>query len=189
VIPGTCASPAMSISLSKWPTLPTIALCFIRAMSAARMMSRLPVVVMNRSASRPHRQFHDLQALHGGLQRADRVDLGDHHPRTLATQTFGGALTDIAVAADHGQLAAQHHVGGPVDAVGEGVPDAVLVVELGLVTESFTLIAGNSSTPVSASLYSRLTPLVVSSETPLIRSASRVNRFGSVARLRAGCPG
>ena len=28
----------MSISLSKWPMLPTIALCFIRAMWAAVMM-------------------------------------------------------------------------------------------------------------------------------------------------------
>ena len=29
----------MSISLSKWPMLPTIAWCFMRAMSSAVMMS------------------------------------------------------------------------------------------------------------------------------------------------------
>ena len=40
----------MSISLSKWPMLPTMALCFIRAMCSAVMMSLLPVVVMKMSA-------------------------------------------------------------------------------------------------------------------------------------------
>ena len=40
----------MSISLSKWPMLPTIAWCFIRFMSAAVMTSRLPVAVMKMSA-------------------------------------------------------------------------------------------------------------------------------------------
>ncbi|MQY16934.1 hypothetical protein SRB5_71390 [Streptomyces sp. RB5] len=49
-IPGSWARPAMSISLSKWPMFPTIAWCFIRAMSEARMMSLFPVVVMKMSA-------------------------------------------------------------------------------------------------------------------------------------------
>ncbi len=40
----------MSISLSKWPMLPTIALCFIRAMCSAEMMSWLPVALMKMSA-------------------------------------------------------------------------------------------------------------------------------------------
>ncbi len=47
--PGYAASPAMSISVSKCPTLPTMALCFIRAMCAAVMMSVPPVVVMKMS--------------------------------------------------------------------------------------------------------------------------------------------
>ena len=42
--------PATSISLSKWPMLPTIAWCFIRAMWSAVMMSLLPVAVMKMSA-------------------------------------------------------------------------------------------------------------------------------------------
>ena len=50
VAPLTFFSPAMSISLSKWPMLPTIALCFIFSMSSARMMSLLPVAVMKMSA-------------------------------------------------------------------------------------------------------------------------------------------
>jgi len=49
-IPGYVASAAMSISLSKWPMLPTIALCFIRAMWSTVMMSLLPVAVTKMSA-------------------------------------------------------------------------------------------------------------------------------------------
>ena len=41
------------------------------------------------------------------------------------------ALADVAVPADH-DLARQHHVGGPHDAVDAGVPAAVEVVELAL---------------------------------------------------------
>jgi type I restriction enzyme, R subunit len=41
--------PAMSISLSKWPMLQTMALCFIRRMSAAEMTPKLPVEVTNTS--------------------------------------------------------------------------------------------------------------------------------------------
>ena len=47
---ATASSPATSISLSKWPMLPTIALCFIRAMWSAVMMSLLPVAVTKMSA-------------------------------------------------------------------------------------------------------------------------------------------
>ena len=43
-------NPAMSISLSKWPMLPTIALSFIFAMCSTVMMSWLPVAVMKMSA-------------------------------------------------------------------------------------------------------------------------------------------
>ena len=40
----------MSISLSKWPMLPTIAWCFIRDIWSTVMMSLLPVAVMKMSA-------------------------------------------------------------------------------------------------------------------------------------------
>ena len=40
----------MSISLSKWPMFPTMALSFMRAIWAALMMSLLPVAVMKMSA-------------------------------------------------------------------------------------------------------------------------------------------
>ena len=80
LIPGTFFSPAMSISLSKWPMLPTIALSFIFAMCSAVMMLKLPVVVMKMSAYGERvLERQDLVALHRRLQRADRVDLGDDH--------------------------------------------------------------------------------------------------------------
>ena len=49
-MPGSRASPAMSISLSKCPMLPTIAWCFIALMCSAVMMSLLPVAVTKMSA-------------------------------------------------------------------------------------------------------------------------------------------
>src|SRR5579875_3751323 len=43
-----------------------------------------------------------LVALHGGLQGADRVDLGDDHPGALAAQRLGAALADVAEAEHDG---------------------------------------------------------------------------------------
>ena len=123
----------MSISLSKWPMLPTIAWCFIRAMCSAVMMSLLPVAVMKMSAvSMTSSSVSDLVALHRGLERADRVDLGDDHARALAAQRLRAALADVAEAADDGDLAGDHDVGRAVDAVDERVAAAVEVVELRL---------------------------------------------------------
>ena len=123
----------MSISLSKWPMLPTIAWCFMRAMSATVMTSLLPVAVMKMSAvsTTSSRRAH-LVALHRRLQRADRVDLGDDHASALAAERLGAALADVAEAADDGDLAADHHVGAAVDAVDQRVAAAVEVVELRL---------------------------------------------------------
>ena len=73
-----------------------------------------------------------LVALHDGLEGADGVHLGDDHAGALAPQRLGAALAHVAEAADHGCLPTDHHVGAPVDAVDERVPDAVEVVELGL---------------------------------------------------------
>ena len=73
-----------------------------------------------------------LVALHRRLQGADRVDLGDDHAGALAAQRRGAALADVAVAADHRDLAADHHVGAAVDAVDQRVAAAVEVVELRL---------------------------------------------------------
>ncbi|KFM24324.1 hypothetical protein F751_3042 [Auxenochlorella protothecoides] len=50
VMPGFSSRPAMSISLSKCPMLPTMALFFMAAMWRAMMMSLFPVVVTKMSA-------------------------------------------------------------------------------------------------------------------------------------------
>jgi hypothetical protein len=48
----------------------------------------------------------------------------------LASEPRRRALADIAVAADHGELAGKHHIGGTLDAVDEALPAAIEVVEL-----------------------------------------------------------
>jgi hypothetical protein len=126
-------SAATWISLSKWPMLPTIAMSFISRMCSMRMTSLLPVVVMKMSARVDYvLQQHDLEPVHRGLQRADRVDLGHLDARAGAAQRCGRALAHIAIAADHGDLAGHHRVGGAADAVDQRFLAAVLVVEFRL---------------------------------------------------------
>ena len=97
------------------------------------MTPRLPVAVTKMSAV-PDDVFEGrhLVAVHRRLQRADRVDLGDDDARALAAKGLSTTLADVAVTADHRNLAADEHVGRPVDAVDQRVPAAVLVVELRL---------------------------------------------------------
>jgi hypothetical protein len=60
-------------------------------------------------------------------------------------ERLAAALAHVAVAADDGDLAAEHDVGRAVEAVDERVAAAVEVVELALGDESLTLIAGKRS--------------------------------------------
>src|SRR5207245_1484354 len=60
-----------------------------------------------------------------------------------------------------------------------------LLSNFDFVTESLTLIAGNSKSPRSCIWYSRCTPVVVSSVTPLMPLATSVQRRGSAASDRA----
>src|SRR6266511_1487805 len=64
---------------------------------------------------------HHLVALHSGLQRADRVDLGDQHTGALAPYCLRAALADVAGPADDRELAGQHHVRGAADPVDQRV--------------------------------------------------------------------
>src|SRR6202042_3067829 len=57
-----------------------------------------------------------------------------------------------------------------------------LLSNLDFVTESLTLIAGNRSVPAEAISYSRCTPVVVSSVTPLTWPATSVHLPGAWAR-------
>ena len=146
--PGTFFSPAMSISLSKWPMFPTIAQSFIARMCSTVMTSRLPVAVTNTSASLDDvLDPHDLVALHRRLQRVDGVDLGHDHARALAAERLRAALADVAVAAHDAELAGEHHVGRAVEAVHERVRQPYRLSNFDFVTESFTLMAGKRSVP------------------------------------------
>ncbi len=75
---------------------------------------------------------HDLEAFHGGLQGADRVDFGDPHLRAQRDQRLGAALAHVAVTGHNRDLAGDHDVGGALDAVNQRFAAAVQVVELGL---------------------------------------------------------
>src|SRR5665811_2416119 len=59
-----------------------------------------------------------------------------------------------------------------------------LLSNLLLVTESLTLIAGNNNEPSLKRSYNRRTPVVVSSVTPLMPAAMRVQRCGFSVRVR-----
>src|SRR5699024_7262994 len=72
----------------------------------------------------------DLVAVHRRLQGADGIDLGDDDACALSAQGFGRSLAHVTVADDHGDLAADEHIGGAVEAIGQGMADAVAVVEL-----------------------------------------------------------
>src|SRR5450759_395691 len=64
--------------------------------------------------------------------RADRIDLGDHDAGALALQRLRASLADITVAADHSDLAGQHHIGRAKNSIRERVTAAVQIVELAL---------------------------------------------------------
>ena len=74
----------------------------------------------------------DLVAFHRRLQRADRIDLRDHHPAAGLAQRRGRAFADVAEARDHRHLAGHHHVGAAADAVDQRFAAAIEIVELRL---------------------------------------------------------
>ena len=75
---------------------------------------------------------HDLIAFHRRLQRADRIDFGDHDAAAGLAQRGGRALADVAEAGDHRDLARHHHVGAAADAVDQRFAAAIEIVELRL---------------------------------------------------------
>src|SRR6185437_15687401 len=78
--------------------------------------------------------FHgdDFIAFHHRLQRADRIDFGDHDAAAGLAQRGGRALADVAKTRDHRELAGHHHVGAAADAVDQRFTAAIEIVELRL---------------------------------------------------------
>ncbi len=74
----------------------------------------------------------DAITFHGGLQGADGVYFRDPDLGRESFQGLAAALADVAVAADHGHLARNHYVRGPLDPVHQGFAAAIEIVELAL---------------------------------------------------------
>mmetsp|Transcript_15557 Transcript_15557/g.54045 ORF Transcript_15557/g.54045 Transcript_15557/m.54045 type:complete len:422 (+) Transcript_15557:392-1657(+) len=177
--------PAMSISLSKWPMLPTMALFFMRLIISAVMMSLLPVPVMKMSASsmtlsilrtmKP--SMHACSAQIGSISvtyttapcafSACAQPLPTS-PKPATTQRLPAIMTSVARMMPSGSEWRQPYRLSNFD----------------FVTLSFTLIAVNSRVPSFSIWYRRCTPVVVSSETPTQREAYLDQRSVSPASSR-----
>ena len=75
---------------------------------------------------------HYWETVHERLQAVDWVDFRDFDSGALSSQGLRASLAHIAIATNQHVLAADQHVGGPVDAVQQGVAGSVAVIELGL---------------------------------------------------------
>jgi len=73
---------------------------------------------------------HHLKPLHGCLQSADRINLGNNHARAITAHRPGATLTNVPITANHHNLTGQHNIRGPFDSVGQRFTAAVKVVEL-----------------------------------------------------------
>lgn len=89
---------------------------------------------------------------HGSLQGVDGVDLSDENSRTVRSQGFGTALSDITETGDNGNLTGQHDVGGSLDTVDEGLSASVVVIELGLGNGVVDVDGGDLESALSESL-------------------------------------
>src|SRR5208337_3071143 len=61
----------------------------------------------------------DFKTFHRGLQGVDGINLGDDDARAESAQRMRAAFADVAVTANAGDLAGDHHVGRALDAVSE----------------------------------------------------------------------
>ena len=59
----------------------------------------------------------DFVTFHRGLERVDRIDLGDDDARALAAQRLRAAFADIAVTADDRDFARDHDIERAIEAV------------------------------------------------------------------------
>merc|ERR1719229_43710 len=170
----------MSISLSKCPMLPTMALFFIFDICPTVMMSKLPVVVVKMSISpttdssvttwKPSMQACSAQmgSISVTSTRAPAPLMAKAQPLPTSPYPHTKArlppiMTSVARMMPSGSECLQPYT----------------LSNLDLVTQSLTLIAGNKSSPLAAISLRRCTPVVVSSLTPLHFAAMRVYLVGS----------
>ena len=72
---------------------------------------------------------HNLETIHHGLHRLDRIHLCDNHFRAKALGSHRHALAAPAIAGDNDIFPGHNQVGGPVDAIPDGLARAITVVE------------------------------------------------------------
>mmetsp|Transcript_13946 Transcript_13946/g.52301 ORF Transcript_13946/g.52301 Transcript_13946/m.52301 type:complete len:207 (+) Transcript_13946:542-1162(+) len=176
----------MSISLSKCPMLPTIALFFILAMCSTMMMSLLPVVVMKISAVLTQ---SSMGATWNPSMAACRAQMGSiSETMTRAPAAFMACAEPLPTSP---KPATNTVLDAIITSVARMIPSGrewrqpYRLSNLHLVTESLTLIAGNRSSPAFCISYNRFTPVVVSSETPTQVPTMRCHRLGSFTRFSA----
>ena len=175
----------MSISLSKWPMLPTMAWCFMAPMCAAVMMSLLPVAVMMMSAT--GRMSSSVVTWNPSMA-ACRAQIGS---TSVTTTRAPWPASDCAQPLPTSPKPQTTATLPPIStSVARLMPSTsewrqpYLLSNLDLVTESFTLMAGKRSSPFLAMSASRWTPVVVSSVTPLMPLATEVQRPASSVSVR-----
>merc|ERR1719330_1310896 len=175
LMPGKPSRPAMSISLSKWPMLPMMALFFIFFMCSRVMMLKFPVAEVKMSISpttlssvttwKP--SMHAWSAQMGSISvtktraPAPRIAKAQPLPTSPYPHTnarFPPIITSVARMIPSGSEWGQPYT----------------LSNLDLVTQSLTLMAGNKSSPLAAISRNLCTPVVVSSLTPLHFAAIRV---------------
>mmetsp|Transcript_13686 Transcript_13686/g.43741 ORF Transcript_13686/g.43741 Transcript_13686/m.43741 type:complete len:338 (+) Transcript_13686:743-1756(+) len=159
--------------------LPTMALCFMRAMCVAMMMSLLPVAVTNTSVSS---STVSSRATRKPSMAACSAQMGSTSVTVTMLPAARSACAQPLPTSPKPHTTAR--LPASITSVARMMPSGsewrqpYRLSNLDLVTESFTLMAGNSSVPAFSIWYSRCTPVVVSSDTPTSRSAMVRKRFG-----------
>ena len=120
----------MSISTLKWPVLATMA----AVLHGLEVLAAQHVDVAGGGDEEPgdpggFGDRHDAEAVHDGLEGAQRVDLQDDDVRAVALHAHGKAAAAPAVAGDAHRAAGDEDVGGADDAVQRALAGAVAVVE------------------------------------------------------------
>src|SRR5579864_7440069 len=75
------------------------------------------------------RHRHYTVAIHDGLDRLGRIDLGDDHIGAHAARPHGHTATAPAVAGHYHRHASQENIGRTYDAVQRALPGSVAIVE------------------------------------------------------------
>ena len=175
----------MSISTLKWPELATIAPLFIR-----RSARRRHVLVAGHgdedvavAGGVGHR--HHVVAVHRGLERAQRVDLGHDHVRAMPLGRAARHRGRTSRSPRPRSRARDQQVRGADDAVDRGLARAVAVVEevlgVGVVDRDDRV----AQLACRASARRRMTPVVVSSVPPITSASRSVRSLWSTATTSA----